>query len=133
MKPNHTSKADETPEFVEFWQAWQPHMHPNDGRGDARNCFFKHVREGANPADIRDGGKWFIRNLKPGQFMPHSQTWINRRAYEDGAEQERAMQRKEAERAVAASLPANVQQLRPSDYKTPFQLAYEKKQATGEW
>ena len=129
MKHVPTSKKDETPEFVEFWQTWLPHAHPNDGRGLARDCFYGHVNQlGADPADIRDGGKWFIANLKPGQWMPHSATWMNRRAYEDGAEKWREMQARLAERAVASSQPSNVQQLRPSNYETPFLKAYREQQ-----
>ncbi len=108
MKRIQTTKADETPEFVEMWEAWRPHMHPNDGRGDARMVFCQHVRFlKADPADIRDGAKWFIRNLKAGQWMPHCGTWINRCAYEDGAIEERKMQAREATRAVEASKPVS--------------------------
>jgi len=133
MKAVRTTKLDETPEFVEFWTVWQPHMHPNDGRGDARNCFFQHVRHlGAAPKDIADGGKWYIRNRKADQWMPHAATWINKGAYEDFAAKERAMRATEAERAAQASqAPTNVQQLRPEGYKTPFLKAYEAKQAAG--
>jgi len=130
MKSIHTTKADETPEFVAFWESWRTIAHPNDGRGSARDRFYQHVRFlNADPADMRDGGKWFVRNYKVGQFMPHAETWLNRRAYEDGAERERAMQAQEAERAQQAPVASNVQQLRPSGYKTPFLAAYEKQQA----
>ena len=131
MKHVHTSKKDETPEFVEFWTAWLPRAHPNDGRGNARDCFFQHVNQlGADARDIADGGKWFIRNLRADQWIPHAATWINRRAYEDFAPKERAMQQQMAERAAMASqAPTNVHPLRPAEYKTPFLRAYEAKQA----
>jgi len=131
MKAIHTTKDDETQEFVDFWESWRKIAHPNDGRGSARDRFYQHVRFlRADPADMRDGGKWFVRNYKPGQFIPHAETWLNRRAYEDFAIEERKMQAIEAERAAQASqAPTNVQQLRPEGYKTPFLKAYEAKQA----
>ncbi len=103
-----TTKADETPEFVEFWEIWRPHMNANDGRGDARDTFFKHIEElGADPKDMVDGARWFIRsggNQTPSSDgvvrKVHAQTWLNRRPYEDGAELERAFQAKQAERAA---------------------------------
>lgn len=95
-----TTKKDETPEFVEFWEnIWRPKMRPTDGRGDARDTFFKHVRAGADPIDIIDGARFFIRTLRDFQYIPLAASWINKRAYEDLAEQERAYQRRISERA----------------------------------
>lgn len=92
-KARPTSKADETPEFIAFWSVWQPHMHKNDGRGSARDEFFRHVEEcGADPQDIADGAAWYIRSREGEQFIPHAATWLNRRAYEDFAEKEREFQ-----------------------------------------
>jgi len=130
MKRFATSKADETPEFVEMWESWLPHMHPNDGRGDARLVFLQHVRfHKADPADIRDGAKWFIRNLKQGQWMPHCGTWINRCAYEDGAPKERAAQIRDAERAVQASQP--VQAVKPKLSDRHFTKLWERGEVQG--
>lgn len=100
-----TTKADETPEFQAFWAVWQPYMNQNDGRGSARDEFFRHVEEyGADPQDIVDGAKWFIRSggqqTKGPDGRPirlHAQTWLNRRAYEDFAEKERSHQISEAQ------------------------------------
>lgn len=90
-KARPTTKADETPEFVAFWRTWQPHMHPNDGRGSARDEFVRHIElRNADGADMADGAAWFIRGRKPGDWMPHAATWLNRCAYEDFCEKERA-------------------------------------------
>ena len=105
MKQTYT-KADETPEFVEFWEGplkddgtrdrslgWLHIMHKNDGRGLARETFLKHVHElGASGQDIADGAKWYI-NQSP-DWKLHSSTWINRCQYEDGCERWRQFQAK---------------------------------------
>jgi hypothetical protein len=99
-------------------------MHKNDGRGAARDEFFRHVEErGAEPQDIVDGAAWFIRAGGQGEFKCHAQTWLNRCAYEDGAEKERQYQAKLADRA------ANVVPIKPvSTYKPKFLQQWEQKQ-----
>lgn len=108
MKARPTTKADETPEFVEFWEGpvdpktgkrdralgWRTIMNRNDGRGAARDEFISHVEKyGADAQDIADGAKWFIHNGgNGGEYRVHAQTWLNRRPYEDGAEMWRAFQ-----------------------------------------
>ena len=103
------TKADETPEFVEFWEGvWRSHARHTDGRGLARESFFYHVEEkGADPRDIVDGAKCFIRTMreKDRDFIPLSSSWLNRCAYEDLAEQERSYQERVA---AAQSRAANV-------------------------
>lgn len=110
-----SSKADETPEFTQFWEAWRPYARDTDGRGAARDAFLAHVNAGADPADIVDGARFFLRSIKDKQFVPLVQTWLNRRAFEDMAEQERAYQRRVADRltekaantSVVVNLPPN--------------------------
>jgi hypothetical protein len=87
-----TTKADETPEFVALWDMWRPLARQTDGRGDARDTFFKHVRAGVDPKDIVDGARYFIRTLKDREYIPLAASWINKRAYEDLATLERAYQ-----------------------------------------
>jgi hypothetical protein len=87
-----TTKADETPEFVALWDMWRPLARQTDGRGDARDTFFKHVRAGVDPKDIVDGARYFIRTLKDREYIPLAASWINKRAYEDLAALERAHQ-----------------------------------------
>ena len=88
------SSRDETDEFVRFWDTWRPHARQNDGRGLARDCFLKHVGNGADPKAIVDGARCFFRTMKDRdrEFVPLSATWLNRGAYEDLAIQERAYQ-----------------------------------------
>lgn len=97
-----TSKADESPEFVAFWSLWRTHARHTDGRGDARDAFFKHVRMGADPQDLVDGAAYFIRTMrdKDREYIPLAASWLNKRAFEDMAEAERALQQKLRERAV---------------------------------
>lgn len=38
--------------FSEFWHVWLPFKRRNDGRGEARATFAKHLKQGANPQDI---------------------------------------------------------------------------------
>lgn len=102
-----TSKADETPEFIAFWDTWRPVMNKNDGRGAARDEFFRHVEVyRADPLDIVDGARWYVRQGGNGEFKLHAQTWLNRRAYEDGCEQERAYQARLAEAKDRRAAPA---------------------------
>lgn len=122
-----TTKADETPEFLEFWSVWRPVMNKNDGRGSARDEFFRHVEEyGAHPQDIVDGAKWFVHSGGNSEFRLHAQTWLNRRAYEDGADLWRDYQRRLQERqsnVVRMNAP------RPAK-PTLFMQHYEKKSET---
>jgi hypothetical protein len=116
------TKADETPEFIEFWDVWRPHARHTDGRGLARDVFFDHVRAGADPRDIVDGAKCFIRTMreKDRDFIPLSSSWLNRNSYEDLAEQERTYQ----ERVAAAQARAdNVVPMQPVDWDRRAQMA----------
>ena len=100
-----------TPEpegFPEFWTEWSKIARHTDGRGLARECFRKHVLNGAEPQDIIDGARWFIRNLSVRDrdgFVPLSATWLNRETWADMCEKERAFQSKQQER------PTNVVQM----------------------
>lgn len=103
MSKGMSTKADETPEFIEFWGDWRKYARETDGRGDARDCFLKHTRQGADPHDIVDGARYFLRTLKDKQFIPLAASWLNKRAYEDMAEMEREYQERAAHRASQAS------------------------------
>jgi hypothetical protein len=125
QRARHITKADETPEFQRFWEIWQPHMRPTDGRGAARNEFFRHVEErGADPQDIVDGAAWFFRNLKSEDtsFVPMASVWLNRGAYEDFCEKERAFQQRKAE-----APQAKVVQFQPGN--TAFLREWNKREA----
>lgn len=80
--------------FADFWKIWLPIARHTDGRGLARETFRKHVLNGAEPQDIIDGAKWFIRSMsdRDRQYVPLSSTWLNREAYLDGCHKERAYQ-----------------------------------------
>lgn len=112
-KKQLSSKADETPEFILFWDAWRPYARDTDGRGAARDAFLTHVKAGSDPMDIVEGARFFLRSIKDKQFVPLVQTWLNRRAFEDMAEQERSYQQRVNQRierpasAVVVNLPAN--------------------------
>ncbi len=124
-----TTKADESPEFVAFWDAWRKVMNKNDGRGSARDEFVRHVEVyGAEPQDIVDGAVWFIRQGGNSEFKLHAQTWLNRRAYEDGAEMERSYQAKLVERQQQSEQPKVVQM---PQKQTAFMREWAKRQAQG--
>jgi hypothetical protein len=112
MKAPFTTKADETPEFVEFWNVWRPTARHTDGRGEARDAFFKHVNAfGADPRDIVEGAKYFIRTMKERdkEFVPLAASWLNKRAYEDLAEAERTLNERIAQRQQQGNVvPMNV-------------------------
>ncbi len=91
-----------TPEplgFNEFWQEWRKIARHTDGRGLARETFRKHILNGAEPQDIIDGCRWFIRNLseRDKEYVPLSSTWLNRGSFEDACEKERAFQARQSE------------------------------------
>jgi hypothetical protein len=88
------ARRQEPEGFAEFWDIWRPHMRHTDGRGDARKAFHKHIEEGADPQEIIDGAKAFLRSLtdrdKP--YIPLAASWLNKEAYSDWAERERQYQ-----------------------------------------
>lgn len=99
------TKIRQEPEgFSDFWAIWRPRARHTDGRGLARETFAKHIKAGANWQDIVDGARCFFRTMKDKdrEFVPLASTWLNRGAYEDLAEAERAHQ------ARYASLQTNV-------------------------
>lgn len=101
-------KKVRTPEpemFADFWAIWQPVSRHTDGRGLARETFRKHVLNGADPQDIVDGARWFVRNMsdRDRDFVPLSSTWINREAYLDLCEKERAFQERLQEKRAQSS------------------------------
>lgn len=98
--------------FPEFWAIWRQHARHTDGRGLAREAFAKHVKAGADPQDIVDGAKYFFRTMKERdrEFVPLSATWINRQAYEDMAEAERAIVQRIAERQQQSANVIPIQQ-----------------------
>jgi len=124
------TKADETPEFVEFWEGvWRSHARHTDGRGLARAAFFDHVHEeGADPRDIIDGAKCFIRTMreKDRDFIPLASSWLNRKAYEDLAEQERTYQQRVTE---AKARNDNVVPMQQVDWDRRAQMAARARQA----
>lgn len=96
-KARKTTKADETPEFVEFWdRIWRKHARETDGRGDARDEFFRHVESGTDAQDIVDGARCFIRKMsaKGYDYIPLAASWLNKRAYEDLCDEEREYQKR---------------------------------------
>jgi len=124
--------AEETPEFKAFWDCWFPHKNINDGRGSARDEFFRQVEiYGANPQDLVDGARWFIRNggnQKPnwqGEIMrKHASSWLATRDYEDGCERERKHQADMAEREAKT----NVVPIKPQP-KSKFLQEWERREA----
>lgn len=114
----------EPPLFPEFWSVWQPIKRRNDGRGEARATFAKHLKQGADPQDIIDGARWYARNLPSGyEYVPLAATWMNRGVWEDDCEKERAFQ------AKAEAKAENVVQMRPAPVsKSKWLQEWEAKQ-----
>lgn len=126
-------RTEEPEGFPEFWDVWRPHMRHTDGRGDARKAFRKHVLEGADPQDIIDGARAYIRNhlsLPPEKqaFIPLAASWINKEAYMDWCEKERAYQARIQERRQQSNV-VRMNAPRPAK-PTLFMQHYEKKSET---
>ena len=120
------TRKDESPEFVEFWETiWLPVARHTDGRGLARDAFRKHVSCGAEPRDIIDGARWFVRSMKDRdrEFVPLSATWLNREAYQDLAAKERAFQARQAEKQ------SNVVNITQPVTRSKFGIEWDRQQA----
>lgn len=104
------TKREEPEGFAEFWAVWRPYARHTDGRGLARDCYAKLIKNGADPADIVDGAKYFFRTMKDRDrdYVPLAATWLNRGAFEDMAVQERELQTRISERQSKREEPANV-------------------------
>ena len=132
-RPKHArpaTKADETPEFVAFWETWKRVKSDYDGRAAARDAFFRHVWwKDADPQDIVDGAKFYERHFRTGQFRMLAERWMERGAYEDDAERWRKLVADlEAKRAPQAR-PANVHVLRQPDDSTTDNRPTEEERA----
>ncbi len=109
-----------TPEpelFDAFWAVWRPHMRHTDGRGDARERYRKELLGGADPAEILEGAKAYIKRLgqmppDERKFIPLAATWLHKQSYTDWAEQERDLQRRLAEAEARRNARENVVSLR---------------------
>ena len=123
-------QAQEPEGFADFWTAWAPYRRKNDGRGDGRKAFAQLVNEGADPADIIDGAKAYVRSLTAAErpYIPLAATWIRREAYADWCEVERAYQRRLAERQ---SQPENVVSMQPRG-QTKFLREWQERKQAGE-
>ncbi|XAI96572.1 hypothetical protein [Microcystis phage Mae-JY35] len=89
-RPKHArpaTKADETPEFVAFWEVWQKVRSDYEGRASARDAFFRHVWwKGADPQDIVDGARLWADKFRAGSLRMKADTWLERGAWEDDSE-----------------------------------------------
>lgn len=118
-------KEQEPEGFAEFWAVWRPHMRHTDGRGDARTAYRKHILAGAEPQDIIDGAKAFIRSLseRDRAYIPLAATWLNREAFADWAERER-----EYQKAIQAR-QSNVVQMTAPVSRSKWAVQYERDRA----
>lgn len=119
-----------TPEpdgFLEFWTLWRPYMRRTDGRGDARDTYRKHILNGADPADIIDGAKAFLRELpeKDRPYIPLAASWLNKEAYADWCDRERTFQ---AHMAAKANQSTNVVSIAAPRGQTAFLREWDQKQ-----
>lgn len=121
-------KEQEPEGFPQFWSEWRPFMRKNDGRGEARATYRKHILAGAEPADIIDGAKAYLRSLtereKP--YIPLAATWLNREAYADWAEHEREYQKRLAERST------NVVNINRPQPRSKWAMEYEARKQAAE-
>jgi hypothetical protein len=97
--------------FAEFWNCWRPHMRRTDGRIDACDGYRKHILAGAEPADIIDGARAFLRDWSSlpkdeQKFIPLAKTWLNKGSYLDWCEKERDFQRRLSERSNVVQISA---------------------------
>ena len=112
--------------FPEFWELWKAHQRGTDGRGKARPAYTKLMLNGADPQDILDGARWFLRNLKDRdrEFIPLASSWLNSERWADDCELERTFQKRQAERAAQASQP--VPSVKPLISENHFSRRFER-------
>ncbi|MFA7282160.1 MAG: hypothetical protein WC100_18915 [Sterolibacterium sp.] len=112
-------KTSEPEGFADFWQIWQPRMRHTDGRGDARNCYRKHVLMGADPQDIIDGARGFFAFMpeKDKPYVPLAASWLNKEAYPDWAVKWREFQARLAETAAKRTAPPPKPIIQPEQAK----------------
>lgn len=120
-----------TPEpemFDLFWAEWRPFMRHTDGRRDARERYRKELLAGADPQDILDGAKGYLRQLASlpkdeQKFIPLAATWLHKQSYADWCDRERAYQARLAERAT------NVVPITSPQPKSKFLQEWERREA----
>lgn len=113
--------------FNDFWSIWRPHMRHTDGRGKARPRYAQQVNDGADPQDIIDGAKAFLRNLseKDRPYIPLASSWLYAESYADWFEIERKYQ---AQLEAAANRTENVVPIRAATGQTAFLKEWNAKQ-----
>lgn len=117
----------EPPLFAEFWACWRPFMRHSDGRGKARGPYHKQILAGADPQEILDGAKAYLRNLseRDRPYIPLASSWLHAESYADWFEIERKYQ---AQLAAAANRTENVVSIRAATGQTAFLKEWNAKQ-----
>lgn len=105
------AREQEPEGFSAFWTEWRPYMRHTDGRGDARDRYRKELLRGADPLDILDGAKGYLRHLtslpkEKQDFIPLAATWLHKQSYADWCDRERAYQARLAEAQARRATPA---------------------------
>lgn len=114
--------------FESFWSEWRPYMRHTDGRRDARERYRKELLAGADPQDILDGARAYLRQLASlprdeQKFIPLAATWLHKQSYADWCEHERTHQARMAEREAKT----NVVPIKPQP-KSKFLQEWERRQ-----
>lgn len=125
-------KHEQEPEgFDAWWAIWRPHRRKSDARDKACEAFRKAVLRGADPDALAVAARWHIDHLseRDRPYIQLAASYLNGGGWKDDLADKADYEARIAKARERASQPSNVQQLRPSDYKTPFLRAYEAQQA----
>lgn len=97
--------------FADFWSIWREHQRKTDGRGKARPAYRQMIEAGADPRDIIDGARWYLRNMtdRDAPYIPLAASWLRSERWVDDSERERAYQ---ARLADTRQEPSTVEPLR---------------------
>lgn len=133
MKHIHTSKADETPDgFDAWWAVWRPYRRDSDSAAKCRVRYAEAIQRANSPDDILNAAKWHIEKRREKGSLAYIQlgaSWLYQDVWKDDLADKADYEARIEKARQQASLPSNVQELRPSGYKTSFLRAYEAEQA----
>ncbi|WP_173931373.1 hypothetical protein [Chelativorans sp. Marseille-P2723] len=115
--------------FDTFWKLWRGHCRKTDGRGKARPAYQQMLQLGADPQDIIDGARWYLRNMsdRDAPYIPLASTWLRSERWADDCELERAYQARLQERQSQSNV-VSMSASRPTK-KTRFLEYWERMKA----
>ena len=118
--------------FDVWWSIWRPHRRDSDSAAKCRARYAEAIQRANSPEDIQIAAKWHIEKMREKGRLAYIQlgaSWLYQDVWKEDLQDKADYEARIEKARQQASLPSNVQSLRPSGYKTPFLAAYDKQQA----